>query len=438
MSSAGGPTLGLRTDHYELTMLETALRSGVAQRRAVFEVFTRHLPPGRRYGVACGQGRLVESLARFRFSAADIEAARELGALGERSAQFLADFAFSGSISSYAEGELFFPGSPVLTVEAPFGEAVLLETIVLSVLNHDSAVASAASAMVGAARGRKLIEMGSRRTHEDAAVSAARAAYVAGFDSTSNLEAGRRYGIPTAGTAAHALVLAHLDEAEAFAQQVATLGVSTTLLVDTFDAEEGIRRAVKAAGPGLGAIRIDSGELRSGARAARRLLDSLGAASTAIVVSGNLDEHSIEELAGEPVDAYGVGTAVVAGSGYPNAGFVYKLVAIEDAGGRMVPVAKTSPSKVGHGGRKWAWRALDASGQAVGEVCFAAASPQAAALAAETPPGGSMRPLQQDLVVAGSAVSPPDLRAARARHAASLAELAGASIGSVRIVGGRP
>ncbi len=427
MSSLGSPALGLRTDQYELTMLETSLHSGVAHRNAVFEVFTRDLPPHRPFGVACGQGRLAELIGRFTFSPSDLDALGELGALGKRSAAFLENFSFSGSISCYAEGELFFPDSPVLTVEAPFGEGLLLETLILSVLNHDSAVASAALRMVIAARGRRLIEMGSRRTHEDAAVAAARAAYVAGFDSTSNLEAARRYGIPSAGTAAHALVLAHLDEAAAFAHQVATLGPSTTLLVDTFDVESGIRNAVQAAGSALGGIRIDSGDLWSAASQARKLLDSLGAPSADIVLSGNLDEYAIDSLADAPVDAFGVGTSVVSGSGYPNVGFVYKLVAIEDADGKMVPVAKTSPAKVGHGGRKWAWRMLDDGGMATEEICFVGSRPERGDLEALGPPGGSTRPLQAELISGGIGAEeyPGGLDAARSRVRTSLAELPG-------------
>src|SRR5262249_47737419 len=179
------------------------------------------------------------------------------------------------------------------------------------------------------ARGRAVIEMGSRRTHEDAAVAAARAAYLAGFAYTSNLEAGRRFGVPTTGTAAHAFTLVHDSESAAFASQLSTLGKQTTLLVDTYDISEGIRTAIATAGPGLGAIRLDSGDLSILAAQSRALLDSLGAVDTKIVVSGDLDEFAIAALAAEPVDAYGAGTAVVTGSGAPTAGLVYKLVEVD-------------------------------------------------------------------------------------------------------------
>jgi nicotinate phosphoribosyltransferase len=189
--------------------------------------------------------------------------------------------------------------------------------------------------------------MGGRRTHEYAAVAAARAAYLAGFATTSNLEAGRRYGIPTRGTVAHAFMLLHDSEEAAFRAQVEKMGADTTLLVDTYDITAGIETAVRVAGPELGAIRIDSGDVGPLARRAREQLDSLGAKDTRIVVSGDLDEHAIAALRAEPVDAYGVGTSVVTGSGAPTAGMVYKLVEVD---GR--PVAKRSAHKESRGGRK--------------------------------------------------------------------------------------
>jgi nicotinate phosphoribosyltransferase len=350
----------LLTDHYELTMVQAALRSGVADDGAVFEAFTRRLPPGRRYGVFAGLGRLLDGIEQFRFS--DDELSFLSTKLDDETCSWLADYRFRGSVDAYREGELFFPHSPVLTVESTFADAVVLETLVLSVLNHDSAVASASARMVDAAGGRIVMEMGGRRTHEDAAVASARAAYVAGFDYTSNLEAGRRYGIPTTGTAAHAFVLAHASEADAFAAQVAALGPRTTLLVDTFDIEQGVRNAIAAAGPELGGVRIDSGLLPGEARRARRMLDEAGCTSTRIVVSGDLDEFSIAELRDCPVDVFGVGTSVVTGSGHPTAGFVYKLVV---ASGR--PVAKRSLSKQTIGGRKHAARVVDEHGRVVEE-----------------------------------------------------------------------
>jgi len=353
----------LLTDRYELTMLAAALADGTAARDCVFEVFARRLPHGRRYGVLAGTGRLLEALPHFRFGDDELAALRDQGLTDQRLLDWLAHFSFSGDIDGYAEGELYFPGSPVLTVRAPFGEGVLLETLALSVLNHDSAIASAAARMVAAACERPCIEMGSRRTHEEAAVAAARAAYLVGFSATSNLEAGRRYGVPTTGTSAHAFTLLHDDETAAFRAQVATLGTGTTLLVDTFDVDRGIRTAVEVAGPELGGIRLDSGDLPTQAAHARQLLDKLGATSTRIVVTSDLDEYAISGLMAAPVDGYGVGTSLVTGSGAPTMGMVYKLVEREG-----VPVAKKSEGKRSVGGRKFAVRRHDQDGTATAEV----------------------------------------------------------------------
>ncbi|TQM02053.1 nicotinate phosphoribosyltransferase [Pseudonocardia kunmingensis] len=359
--SSAGVSTALFTDRYELTMAAAALADGTAQRHCVFEVFARRLPEGRRYGVVAGTGRLLESIARFRFG--EEELAMLADVVDDATLSWLADYRFSGDVDGYPEGELYFPGSPILTVTGTFADAVLLETLALSILNHDSAVASAAARMVTAAAGRPIIEMGSRRTHEAAAVASARATYLAGFTTTSNLEAQRRHGIPTAGTAAHAWVLLHDDELSAFTSQVKALGPDTTLLVDTYDIRRGVELAVEAAGTGLGAIRIDSGDLGELARQARDQLDALGARDTKIVLSGDLDEYAIASLRAEPVDSYGVGTSVVTGSGAPTAGMVYKLVEVD---GR--PVAKRSSSKESRGGRKSAVRRYKPTGTAIEEV----------------------------------------------------------------------
>lgn len=354
---------GLLTDHYELTMLQAALRDGTAHRRCTFELFARRLPEGRRYGVVAGTGRLLEAILSLRYDAAELAFLSEHGVIDQTTCDWLADYRFGGDVTAYAEGELYFPGSPVITVEGSFAEAVVLETLALSILNHDTAVASAATRMVVAAGDRGCIEMGSRRTHEQAAVAAARAAYLAGFAATSNLAAGHRYGVPTTGTAAHAYTLLHDRETDAFRSQVDALGPATTLLVDTYDIAAGIRTAIEVAGPELGAIRIDSGDLAVLAHQARAQLDQLGATKTRIVLSGDLDEFGLASLAGAPVDAYGVGTSVVTGSGAPTASFVYKLVEVD---GRAV--AKRSEDKGTHGGRKTAVRRHRPSGTAVAEV----------------------------------------------------------------------
>jgi nicotinate phosphoribosyltransferase len=390
----------LLTDHYELTMVSAALKDGTAHRRSVFEVFARRLPIGRRYGVVAGVGRLMDLIREFRFDSPTLDALRAGGVVDEATAGWLADYRFTGDIDGYAEGELFFPGSPILTLSGTFAECVVLETLVLSVLNHDSAIAAAAARMVTAARGRPIIEMGSRRTHEEAAVAAARAAYLAGFASTSNLAAGARYGIPTTGTSAHAFTLLHDDEPAAFASQIAALGKNTTLLVDTYDIAQGIRNAIAVAGPDLRAVRIDSGDLSVLAQHSRELLDSLGATETKIIVSGDMDEYAIAALAAEPVDMYGAGTAVVTGSGAPTAGLVYKLVEVE---GR--PVVKRSENKATVGGRKTAIRRHKPTGTATEEVVMSQGVPDHQA---------NDRLLQQSFVAGGEILPPVPLADSRA------------------------
>jgi len=367
--------VALLTDHYELTMVQAALGSGAAQRRCVFEVFARSLPGRRRYGVVAGLGRLVEELRDFRYDADTLDFLAATGVIDRPTCEWLSTYRFTGSVDAYAEGEAYFPGSPVLVVEGTFAECVVLETLILSVLNHDSAIATAAARMICAAGDRPCIEMGSRRTHEEAAVASARAAYIAGFAATSNLAAGKRWGVPTTGTAAHAFTLVHDDEATAFASQVESLGAGTTLLVDTYDVEQGIRGAVAAAGPELGAIRLDSGDLLPLAHRARQLLDELGATKTRIVVTSDLDENSIARLAAAPVDGYGVGTSLVTGSGVPTAGFVYKLVARESDDGWQA-VQKRSTGKASTGGRKWAARRHDGHNEAAEEHIYVGNAPR--------------------------------------------------------------
>jgi len=437
-------TTALLTDHYELTMLQAALHSGAASRRAVFEVFARHLPHGRRYGVVAGTGRLLDALERFRFGPEELSFLRESRIIDEATIRYLASYRFSGNIWGYAEGDVYFPGSPILVVEGTFAESVLLETVVLSILNHDCAVASAASRMVTAAggpgsAGRPLIEMGSRRTHEGAAVAAARAAYIAGFSATSNVQARFEYGVPSSGTSAHAFTLVHDSERAAFAAQLASFGAGTTLLVDTYDVERAVRTAVEVAGTSLGAVRIDSGDLPALGASVRALLDSLGATSTRIILTGDLDEYSIAGLA--------VGTSLVTGSGAPTAALVYKLVARSDAplpddvpgeenvhvrypglsighapggtggrppGGQLLrSVAKRSVGKPGRGGRKWAVRQRTDSGEATSERITLA----------PPVPGPTDRILLQELVHDGKVVGREPLVDARTRHAMTLAEL---------------
>ncbi len=413
----GVPSTALFTDQYELTMVQAALKAGTADRHAVFEAFTRRLPEGRRYGVVAGTGRVLDAVENFHFDDEMIGFLRQQEIVDEPTLEWLAGYRFSGDIWGYPEGEVYFPGSPVLRVEGSFAECVLLETVILSILNHDSAIAAAPPRMSAAAGGRRLIEMGARRTHELSAVASARAAFVGGFDATSDLAAGFRWAIPTVGTSAHAFTLLHDTERDAFRAQVDSLGRGTTLLVDTYDVAEAVRAAVEMAGPELGAVRIDSGDLLLVAHRVRQQLDELGATGTKIVVTSDLDEYAIASLAAAPVDAYGVGTQLVTGSGHPTCSMVYKLVARAASGepdAPLVPVAKKSlGAKSSKGGRKWAVRRTDAHGVAEAEVIGTG----------DAPGESAGRPLLVELVRAGEVVAREPLEAARQRHVAARAGL---------------
>jgi len=419
----------LLTDRYELTMLDAALRSGRANRECSFEVFARRLPEGRRYGIVGGTGRLLQAISEFTFGDSELAWLRDNKVVTSETLDWLANYRFSGTIEGYREGEAYFPGSPLLIIDGTFAEAVILETLALSILNYDSAIASAAARMVTAADGRPLAEMGSRRTGERSAVAAARAAYIAGFGATSNLEAGRTWGIPTMGTAAHAFTLLHDSEEEAFQAQVDALGPGTTLLVDTYDVEKAVALAVKVAGTSLGAVRIDSGDLPAQVQAVREQLDSLGATSTKITVTNDLDEYTIAALRAAPVDAYGVGTSVVTGSGHPAAGMVYKLVAHKNDEGEWISVAKKSAEKATVGGRKRPVRSLG-NGVAYAETIYIEDS---------SGPTATERDLLVQLVTAGE-VDPQWLgsagtAAAREHRAGAVAEL---PVDALRLGRGEP
>ena len=404
-------TTSLLTDHYELTMLQAALASGAANRKCTFEVFTRRLPAGRRYGVLAGTGRFLEGLANFRFNDEELSFLSSRNIVNKETLSYLESFTFSGNIRGYAEGEAFFPHSPVMQVEGTFAEACVLETYLLSILNFDSAVASAASRMSAAAGNRPCLEMGSRRAHE-------RAAVIAGFAGTSNLEAGLRYGLHTIGTSAHAFTLLHDSEREAFEAQLRSLGARTTLLVDTYNVDEAVRLGVELAGEELGGVRLDSGDLVATAARVRELLDSLGNTHTKITVTSDLDEYAIASLAAAPVDSYGVGTKLVTGSGAPTSSMVYKVVERENSAGEMQPVAKASAGKASIGGAKRAARRLNSMGIATAEVLGTHEDPNLLE---------GTRPLMVDFVRNGELLpgftGEEGVRRATARHVASLAEL---------------
>ncbi|WP_264785979.1 nicotinate phosphoribosyltransferase [Aquiluna sp. KACHI24] len=399
-------SVALYTDRYELTMVQAALHSGKASRPCVFEVFSRSLPAGRRFGVLAGIDRVLDAVKDFTFDQEQLDFLASQQVVNSQTIDFLANYRFRGDIRGYREGEIYFPHSPVLTVEGSFADAVLLETVILSILNFDSAVASAGARMRAAAGSRRLIEMGGRRVHEAAAVAAARAAYLVGFDGTSNLEAGMRFGIPTFGTSAHSFTLLHDTEDQAFESQLSALGNSTTLLVDTYDVERAVRKAVELSNGKLHAVRLDSGDLVASAIEVRKLLDELGANETQITVTSDLDEYTIAALAQAPVNNYGVGTSLVTGSGSPTAGFVYKLVSHFD-GENWVAMAKKSANKASRGGKKRAVRQTQ-GGKAVLELISDDASG---------------RELQVSYIKNGDLVFKPELSESRTHHQLALSEL---------------
>lgn len=407
----------LLTDMYELTMINAARKAGLADRRCTFELFPRRLPAGRSYGVVAGVGRALKALEHFTFGDPEIDFLVKNKVVDDDTADWLSTFRFSGNISGYPEGELFFSGSPIVSVEGGFAECVILETLLLSIYNFDSAVASAASRMTLAAEGRPIIEMGGRRTHEWAAVAAARAAWIAGFGSSSDLEAGRSWQIPVSGTAAHSFTLLFDDEEDAFKAQLATMGNNTTLLVDTYDVDEAIKTGARLTDGKLGAIRLDSGDLNTEVKRVRALLDSLGATETRIIVTNDLDEYQIAALRGAPVDGFGVGTSVVTGSGHPSCGMVYKLVArasSADPNEPQQPVHKRSENKNTIGGRKYAVRQIDDNGVAEAELIGINIAPRA---------DYNDRNLLVDLVRDGEIVGKEPLSKARERHEMARAEL---------------
>jgi nicotinate phosphoribosyltransferase len=421
----------LLTDRYQLTMLAAYAREGLADRPATFELFARRLPPARRYLVAAGLGRALPLLAGLRFTSDDLawlSADPVLGpALREpKVRKVFEELSFRARVWAVPEGRVCYPGEPLLRVEGTLAEGQLVETLLLSILNHDIRIASKCARIVAAADGRPCFEFGSRRTHELAAVSAARAAYVAGFASTSNEAAARAYGIPVAGTMAHAYLLAHAADAGeegeegAFDAFTRTFEVPMTCLVDTFDTHRGVRRAAAAAGQRLAGVRIDSGDLGALARDARAILDEAGLRQAKVVVSDDLDENKIAALlaGGAPVDAFGVGTMAVSPPDHPSLGAVYKLVGMEAHDGSWVAVQKRAPGKGSHAAPKQVFRTPGTLHDVVG-------------LAGETLPG---EPLLVPVLADGEMLGPTDpaaiVRLARARLADDLA-LADARLRSI-------
>lgn len=353
----------LLTDLYELTMAASYFQLGLNQ-PATFSLGVRRLAARRGFLVTAGLERLLEAIAAFRFAPSALEYLESLGLFTAEFLAFLGNLRFTGEVRALPEGTIFFADEPILEITAPLIEAQLLETLVINQIGVASLIASKAARMTIAAEGRRLFDFGLRRSQgADAGLVAARSSYLAGFIGTSNVLAGRRYGIPLYGTMAHSYVMAHEHEREAFEHYAALFPRLSTLLVDTYDTARGVEHAaaialaLKQHGHKLQAVRLDSGDLAELSRVARRILDRNGLREVAIFASGNLDEYRITELvrAGAPIDAFGVGTEMVVSGDAPSLDAAYKLA--EYAG---TPRVKLSASKASLPGRKQVFRAFNA------------------------------------------------------------------------------
>lgn len=409
----------LQTDLYELTMAAAYFREGWHERRAVCEAFVRRLPGKRTYLIASGLERVVSFLENLHFTGEDLAYLESIPALAEgfripgfRS--YLENLRFTGDVWAVPEGTAIFGGEPMLRVDAPLLQAQIVETFLLSALNHATTIASKAARISHVAAPASVIEFGARRAHPEAAVDVARAAWVGGCTGTSNLEAGRRYGIPVFGTAAHMFIMAHDTEVEAFRSYFDTFPGTTTLLIDTYDTLEGARRAAAVGGQALRGVRLDSGNFLELSRGVRKILDDAGLHHARIVASGDLNETKIRALvrAGAPIDVYGVGTDLVISRDEPALGGIYKLVAIE-RDGRLEPTAKFSEAKVTWPGAKQIFRH-----QRDGRFAF-----DELGLADEAIPPGS-QPLLVPVLLGGKRVAEAEsLTALRDRTRASLASM---------------
>ena len=411
----GAATSALATDQYELTMAASYFSQGMTD-SAVFDLFVRRLPPQRRFLVAAGLADALAYLEQVRFSGSDLEYLRSLGTFDEDFLDYLAGFRFTGDVWAIPEGEVCFPDEPLLRIAAPMIEAQIVETALLSTVAHQTGIASKAARVAIACGDRAFVDFASRRAHgPEAAVKAARSAYLAGASATSNVLAGKLYGIPTSGTMAHSYVMAFADEREAFRRFARDFPTTAVLLIDTYDTVQGARHAVEVAhelaaeGVQLRGVRLDSGDLGELSKQVREVLDAGGLADVMIVASGDLDEHRISALldAGAPIDSFGVGTQMGVSADAPALSAVYKLA---EYSGR--PVLKLSTGKDSLPGRKQVWR-RERDGVLEGDTI---------GLDGEEGLGG--RPLLEQVMAAGSRVGgAPSLADARETCARMLASV---------------
>lgn len=365
----------LLTDLYQLTMAHAYFELGMHE-TAVFELFVRRLPPTRRFLIAAGLEQILDYLEQLRFSDEDLKFLAGLNLFPDRFLEHLSAVRFTGTVHAMPEGTPYLANEPILRVTAPILEAQLVESRIMNIANFASLIASKAARCVLAARGRRLVDFGMRRAHgAEAALMAARAAYLAGFDATATVEAGRLFGIPLSGTMAHSFIQAHDHEEEAFRNFLKARNRRTALLIDTYDTAHAAQTVAQIAKqlaesgtPGLvQAVRIDSGDLAAQARAVRDILDAAGCPEIEIILSGGLDEHAVESLleSGTPVDAFGIGTNLDVSEDAPSLDMAYKLQEYADQ-----PRRKRSPGKETWPGRKQVFRRRDANGEWV-EDCIA-------------------------------------------------------------------
>jgi nicotinate phosphoribosyltransferase len=405
----------LLTDLYELSMLEAYAAYGMAE-TAVFELFFRKLPPERGFLMAAGLAQAVQFLETLRFTPDDLAWLRTSGMFSPAFIDGLADLRFTGDVDAMPEGTVFFPDEPVLRVTAPMPQAQFVETRLINLVHFQTVIASKAARMVLAAPGKQLVDFGLRRAHgAEAGLLAARASYLAGFSGTATVLANRDFGIPVVGTMAHSFVQAHADEATAFEHFARVRPQALTLLIDTYDTERGaaivaaLAPRLAAQGITVSAVRLDSGDLAAHARAARAILDAAGLPAIRIFASGGLDEHSLLSLCrgGAPIDGFGVGTSLTTSGDAPALDCAYKL---QEYAGR--PRRKRSEGKATWPGRKQVYRRYAADGTIAADLV---------ALIDEPADGEALlRPAMRN----GKRVDGfPDLMAARAHAAASLAQL---------------
>ncbi len=361
----------LLTDLYQLTMLQAYFERGM-NATAVFEFFVRKLPPGRNFLVAAGLEQALDFLENLHFAAEELDWLAGCGRFDRRCVDTLAELRFTGAVQAMPEGTPFFPDEPILRVVAPLPEAQLAETRLINLLQFQTLVASKATRVRYAAGDKLLVDFGLRRAHgAEAGLLSARASYLAGFDGTSNVLAGMRWGIPLYGTMAHSFIQAYDDELAAFENFARCHPQATTLLIDTYDTEAAavallpLAQRLAADGIAVQAVRLDSGDLGEHARRVRAILDTGGAPGIRIFASGNLDEYEVRRLvaAGAPIDGFGVGTRMNTSADRPYLDCAYKLQEYAGAARR-----KRSEGKATWPGRKQVFRRCDAAGRMAGDT----------------------------------------------------------------------